>query len=225
MTEEITQQIGMEHLPEPILEHMKFSVHERPILPHIYHVTELLYCLRKAFFRRRNPDGPNYSLKSLWNIYRGRTFDNLWSPLFRENQQTYTIHRNGVTIIGTFDFLYVDQKEKILYDLKMPASTYYKKQYGAGQFYHQQVQAYLAMAHQNGNLKNVQRGRILMLAEDLLAEDVAPDPKILKYLWKRAFKLDHALTVGNPAQLTGPEADWECKAEYCESKTECEQTK
>ena len=207
---------GLEYLPRPIIDYLRRSVHERPKIPHVYHVTELLYCLRKAYYRRKFPDG-NYSLKSLWNIHRGSTFDGQWSPLFEVNQETFTVHRGGVTIQGTFDFLWVDQDEPVLYDLKMPASTYYKKQSGAGPFYVRQVQAYLAMAHANGEYLDVHRGRILMLAEDLVIEEVAEDAEILDYLWSRAFKLDHALSAEDPSTLMGPEESWECSKDYCES--------
>jgi len=212
--------IGLEYLPAPIVQYLRNSVRDRPKVPHLYHVTDLLYCLRKAYFRRKHPNGAK-GVKSLWNIVRGQTFDHLWSPLFEVNQRTYTVHRGGITITGTLDFIFSDQGERVLCDLKMPASTYYRKQYGASDFYQRQVQCYLAMAHANGDLLDIQKARILMLAEDLVVEDVQENPEILDYLWTRAFRLDHALTRSKPDALEGPEEAWECNPEYCEHYARC----
>ncbi|MCW4049150.1 MAG: hypothetical protein NWE89_05370 [Candidatus Bathyarchaeota archaeon] len=208
--------VGFEHLPDPIVCHLKKSVKYRLPKTHVYHVTELIYCLRKAYYRRVHPKQATFNTRSLWNIYRGFTFDRQWSPLFKINQKTYTVTRDGISIRGTLDFVYDDGNGDILYDLKMPASTFYKKREGAGQGYRRQVQAYLALGHANRELLDVCRSRVLMVAEEVVVEEVEEWTNMLdSFLWSRAFALDAALNDKDPSGLPGPEEEWECLPEYC----------
>jgi len=213
--------IGLQYLPTPIVNHMRRSMHSRPRIRHVYHVTELLYCLRKAYVRRNLPSG-EFNVSSLWNIYRGVTFDEKFTPLFKINQKTYKIEREHLTITGTLDFAWIDEEdyEKVLYDLKMPKNVYYKKKSGAGKFYTEQVQSYLGMAHVNGELMDYHRARVMMLADDLVIEEIQEKDEILEYLWTRAFLLDKALETNDPSILPGPEEEWECRDEFCEAPVE-----
>jgi hypothetical protein len=223
--------VGVDLLPTPIVDHMRRTMTNRPHVRHLYHVTELLYCLRKAFWKRTHHNS-EMNIESLWNIYRGVTFDEKWSPLFKINQKTYAVEKEHLTITGTLDFVWLDEKdlEPVLYDLKMPKNIFYKKRDGAGKFYIEQVQAYLAMAHWNGELTNVHRARVLMLADDLVIQEVEENDDVLNYLWKRAFLLDKKLADFNedgtiPLDLLGPEMQWECGEKWCpgdlEYRVEC----
>jgi hypothetical protein len=209
--------VGIENLPTPIVNHMKRKMHGRPSVKHVYHVTELLYCLRKAYFLRTHSK-ENIDLEGLWNIYRGTTFDAEWSPLFEENQITYNVEREGMTITGTLDFIWVDEDnlEPVLYDLKMPKNLFYKKKEGAGQHYTEQVQTYLAMAHANDELMDVHRARVLMVSSDsAMIDEVKENDTILETIWNRATLLDEAIETHNHTIITGPMAGWECNEKYC----------
>jgi len=214
--------IGLHLLPTPIVEHMRRTIGGRPAIENVYHVTELLYCLRKAYNRRIYSNGDGFDNSSLWNIYRGTTFDYKFSPLFDINQKTYHITKEHLTITGTLDFVWIDEKnfDPILYDLKMPKNTFYKKSSGAGKFYTEQVQTYLAMAHANNELMHVHRARVLMLADDLVIQEVQENDEILNYLWERAFILDDAVKTHKtdplePLTIVGPEEEWECREPFC----------
>jgi len=160
-------------------------------------------------------------VKSLLNIYRGRTFDENWTGLFQENQRTFAVTRSNVTIVGTLDFIH----DGVLYDLKMPASVYYKKQSGAGQFYKKQVQVYLALAHLNDAFLDVHKARIMMIAEDAVIEEVKEEPDVLQEVFGRAFKLDEALNIQDARLLKGPEEKWECDSKYCAFTKQCKRKK
>ena len=90
--------IGFEHMPTPIAEHLQKSRHFRRNIPNVYHVTEIIYCLRKAFARRVGI--PQHGLREgkdvrgSWNLYRGNTYDNRWSPLFDVSQKNFLSTRN-----------------------------------------------------------------------------------------------------------------------------------
>lgn len=220
--------VGFDYLPTPIKQHMIQKLQDRPPLKRIYHVTEVLYCLRKAYYRRVLPRvTENIDPEGIWNIYRGSTFDSLWSPIFPINQKTLVVEREGITVTGTLDFVWIDEVtlEKCLYDLKMPKNIFYKKREGAGKFYKEQVQTYLAMAHYNNELLDVKKARILMVADDVVAEEVPENDKILDYVMDRAILLDKAISTLNPKILKGPEEEWECREPYCEAddsfKTAC----
>lgn len=213
--------IGFDLLPRPIVDHLRSKIQSRPVKPHVYHVTELIYCLRRAWYKRVYPERIQWSIRGLWNVYRGSTFDNKWTPLFKTHQRNYKVRRRGVTITGTFDFIYDTGNDPILYDLKMPASVFYRKRKGAGQGRRRQVQAYIALAHANGEFLDVHRARVLMVAEDVVVEDVPEWTDMLDaWLWTRAFLLDRALRVGSPVGLPAAEEEWECGADpegdpYC----------
>ena len=215
--------IGMENLPTPIVDHLREALGgDRPNYDHVYHVTEVLYCLRKAYYNRVSTGKKEFDLESLWNIYRGATFDALWSPLFDTNQENYKITRTNeqgrtVTRTGTSDFNWIDEEsmEGVLYDLKMPKNLYFKKKNGAGKFYTEQVQTYLGMAHELGKHQNIHRCRVLMLADDLVIDEIPENDGMLDVVFERAFALDKALEEVDPDNLVGPEEKWECNSKYC----------
>lgn len=212
---------GFGNLPAPIVLHLQGAVTARLAQPHVYHVTELIRCLRSAWYRRVYPERVEWSTRSLWNIYRGNIFDGRFTSLFNTHQRTFRAVRQGVTITGTLDFVYDAGDGSVLYDLKMPANVEFKKIYGVGQIYRRQVQAYLALAHVNGELLDVHRARVLMVAEDVVVEEVEEQVDMLDlWLWPRAFALDAALRVGSPAGLPSAEEGWECAGDsegvsYC----------
>lgn len=213
--------LGIENLPAPIVNYLQNSIRKRRELPKVYHVTELLYCLRKVYYTK-TVGRDDFSISSLWNIFRGNTFDNRFSPLFEKNQINYTSHRNGLTITGTLDFVWLDEDnfDPVLYDLKMPASVFYRKKTGASEAYKQQVQMYLALAHENGELLDVHRCRVMMLAEDLVMTEVPENDALLEQVWERTLLLDEALETKNSSILIGPEVAWECKKPYCPADVE-----
>ncbi len=204
--------VGFKHLPEPILNHLKKQIKPRFPTPHVYHVTEIIYCLRKAYWRRTHPNQAKFNTKSLWNIYRGNIFDRQWCRLFKINQRNYTATREGVTITGTLDFVY----NGVLYDLKMPASVALSKLVGAHTSYKRQVAAYIALAHENNELLDIHMGRILMVAENVVVDEQKEWVGMLDdWMFPRAFLLDKALEDEDPSLLDGPEDRWECNPEFC----------
>uniref|UniRef100_A0A6M3LZV7 PD-(D/E)XK nuclease superfamily protein n=1 Tax=viral metagenome TaxID=1070528 RepID=A0A6M3LZV7_9ZZZZ len=217
----MTIRVGFENLPMPLVRHLQDSITTWPVQPHFYHVTEIIYCLRRAWYKRTHPERVELSVRSLWNIYRGNTFDRKWTSLFPVHQKNYKVKRDGITITGTCDFVYDDGDGDIIYDLKMPSSTFFKKRGGAGQGYRRQVQTYLSLAHANGELLDVHRARVLMVAEDVVVEEVEEWPGMLdSWVWPRALALDAALRVGSPVGLPTAEEGWECGvdpegAPYC----------
>jgi len=208
----LTVKSGFKHLPGPIVRHLRKSVGSRTPKPHVYHVTELIYCLRKAYWNRTHLKQRKFNTRSLWNIYRGSTFDKKWCRLFKINQKTYAVTREGVTIRGTLDFIF----SQYLYDLKMPASTALAKFTGAHTSYKRQVAAYMALAHENGELLHIKKARVLMVAENVVVDEQKEWIGMLdSWLFPRAFLLDKALEDEDPSLLSGPEEKWECNPEYC----------
>lgn len=111
-------------LPDQIKEHILRSANmeDYHAKPNTYSLTELLYCIRKSYFKRTTPK--TLDLEAAYNIYRGKVFDNLWSPLFQHNQvrSTYRCKKIPITISGKYDFLTTDN---ILTDLKTTKSLYF----------------------------------------------------------------------------------------------------
>jgi len=211
---------GLEYLPEPILRYIQRKARNRVNLPHVYHVTELTGCLRKAFFHRvfENIEIP---LSSAWWFYRGSLFDEEWSPLFEKNQESKAVTRDGITIVGTYDFVFQNKKlgdtEPVIHDLKSTQSLYYLRRDDAPHRSHvEQVQAYMAMFGYN-------KGRIIYydLSDNPIQFDVEKDDKILDKLFERAKKLDEAIRKKDPSLLPFPEESYFCKEKYCDVRLLC----
>jgi CRISPR/Cas system-associated exonuclease Cas4 (RecB family) len=97
-------------LPEPIVLHI-FETTNKEIAREEGTVgcTELLYCLRKAWLRRKYRDRIELTESQRWWIYRGNIFDNLWTSLFEKNQVEVRYKINDeLTIVGHADFIYDD---------------------------------------------------------------------------------------------------------------------
>ncbi len=212
--------VGLNHLPKPIKEYLLQNVSQRPVFPHVYHVTSLIGGARKLYYERMFPCD-SVDLVSAWNLFRGITFDELFTRLFDVNQKSYVVQREVISIVGTLDFVYFDEEcgERFLCDLKMPKSIFYKINHGAGSFYIKQCLSYLNMAHVHKELLDVHKVRIYMLAEDLCYEEIDEDDTILNnFLWPRAYRVDRALLLRKPEMLPCPEERWEC--DFCKADDE-----
>lgn len=209
---------GLQHLPQPIIQHILNKSRERVVYPHVYHVTELIGCLRKAYFKRTYGDLIKHGLNTLWNFYRGHLFDDEFSPLFLRNQNPVTAQSGKCTIVGYYDFIHND----ILYDLKTAhdRTMYYLKKDGPRPDNVIQVQAYMELA----NDPTIKHGRLIYigLSPNPLQFDVQRDPEAVNNLWIKVNNLEWALNHKDPHLLPIPkDASWRCKPEYCEAQTEC----
>jgi len=211
---------GIEYLPEPILKYIRRKVHNRVYLPHVYHVTELTGCLRKAFFHRVF-GYTEIPLNSAWWFYRGSLFDGEWSPLFEKNQETKAVARDGLIIVGTYDFVFQNKKlgdtEPVVHDLKSTQSLYYLREEDIPHRSHvEQVQAYMMMFGYN-------KGRIIYydFSDSPIQFDVEKDEKILDKLFERAKILDDAVNRKDPSAIPFPEESYFCKEKYCDVRRQC----
>lgn len=205
---------GLEYLPEPILTYIQRKAHSRVYLPQVYHVTELTGCLRRAFFRRMFKS-MEISSSSAWWFYRGNLFDFEWTPLFERNQGTGVVQKEEISIVGTYDFVYQNEKlgddEAVLHDLKSTQSLYYLRQEDFPHKSHvEQVQAYLGIFKYN-------KGRIIYydFSDDPVQFNIEKDEGVLDRLFERARLLGEALEKRDPAALPFPEEKYLCKPKYC----------
>ena len=83
------------------------------------YVTELLYCLRKAYFNRKV--SKPLSAAQAFYIYRGDLFDEAWTPLFKRSQIscTYRVPDRPYVIAGRADFI---DEDGAIADLKTHAN-------------------------------------------------------------------------------------------------------
>lgn len=206
---------GYDLIPEPILDYIKNYNKKRPIIPHKYHVSSLVGCLAREYYRR-TIGGEVLSIQSLFNMFRGTLFDEAFTPLFEKNQKRYDVTIDKITLTGQYDFVW----DGSLWDLKIPKSVYYRKESGAGQHYLNQGKTYLAFAHYHGELLDIDKVRILMIAGDGVVRETveADDENIMKTMFARATALDNDLERGKIKEIlkfSVPEEPWECDSRIC----------
>jgi len=208
--------VGFEFLPDEIKAFLKSKVSPRAHSPDRFHVTEIVGCLRSAYFYRVNPGHPRFDIKGMWNIFRGSEFDRIFTSLFEFNQVNAVAVKGGLSLTGTFDFMMYDKElgENIIVDLKMPSKIAYKKKYGVGRSYRLQIQAYIALNKHRKRFLDVRRGRVLMIADDVLYEEFMEWPEVLDaFFWPRVNLLNVALLLKDPNILPLAVEDWRC--DYC----------
>lgn len=214
---------GFNCIPKPILDFVKNSSGNRPTIPNLFHISGIVYCLGKEYYSRTIAMNKEADIEGQFNMFRGRVFDGLYSPLFELNQNTEVITRDNISLTGTYDFVY----DGYLWDLKIPKSIYYKKKSGAGQGYIRQVKAYLAMNHFNNKLLDINKAYILMIAGDGILRtevDADNDKEFLDWLFKRAFALRDDINSSEPDKIREfdcPEEKWECDEKYCQYSAIC----
>lgn len=205
----------LEDLPQPIkdliLKNANFDDYTPK--PNTYSVTDLLYCLRKTFFNKTNPKPK--TLESAFNLYRGKVFDNLWTPLFKHNQVrcTHRVKNYPITISGKYDF--IDEKG-ILTDLKTAKSLFYINE--AGPEYVKQIRFY---AYVNA----VEKAQILYVdfgSVKVFPVEVGDCTELINELEGKAILLWAALQKGKPPTRCPDTPEWLCSK--CEHQMECNGT-
>jgi len=211
---------GVDCLPEPIKEEIKRAAYEeledltkRPI--NQLFITELSWCLRKAFFRRKLGENRD-SLKTAWNFYKGIMLDRKWCPLFKQNQKraTYQIPQTDIVISGKLDFIYPDYER--VYELKTIKNCYYLLKDEAPKEEHKMQVLFYAYCNGFSKASLIYTDYSEVVRFDFEKEDIG---SILKVIEARAELLYQALLMNVPPEGK-QSSDWECSE--CEYREACE---
>jgi len=205
--------VTLHDLPLEIQQHIfaKATSDKHVSSPNTYSLTDLLYCVRKAWFKRKKPKP--LSLESAYNIYRGKWLDKELTSLFPDNQKriTYKCERIPRTITGQYDFITSDG---VMTDLKTTKNLYFVKE--VSEEYQKQVRFYAYNA-------SVSRGQIIYMDfgdakvfEVPLQSDERP---LMRELEQQATVLYTTEKQDNPPSR---QCSWLCG--MCEYKIECEAT-
>jgi len=190
-------------------------------------VTEVIGCIRKAWFKRKIPKP--LSLKSRWYLYRGNLFDNAWTPLFEKNQMTIThrLQHIPVVISGRLDFI---DGDGAVADLKSTDKLYWIIQKGGKEDNIKQVRFYAWHIPTDKarlyyvSLKDVEKVEVEFTEDEQL--------ELVKEMELKAELLYNALKDNCPPARDERHTDnyWECKPSkegevYCEFIEECQSGK
>ncbi len=202
----------LEDLPEPIKNHILKTANYDDYIgkPNTYSVTELLYCIRKAYFKRTKPK--HASLEQAYNLYRGKVFDQLWTPLFIHNQvrTTYRCKKIPITISGKYDFL---TQDGILTDLKTAKSLY---------FINEPSPEYVAQVRFYAYLNSIEKAQIIYVDFGdckVFPVEVGDCTSLLEELDVKATQLYYALQLKQPPEKPTTLHTWLCQK--CEYSQEC----
>jgi len=193
-------------------------------LPNCYHITSLVGCLRKTYYRKVLPQKP-IPLETAKNFFRGNHWDRIFSPCYRHNQirVTYRCKSVPISISGHFDFIDDDDPiNPIVTDLKSPKTLFYIERDGKpSNQYRLQVLFYCYCTA-------ISKGRVAYwdgnnwLPYDIEVTDQACQT-LLDKLETKSFMLYNAYQ-NNTAPLKENDLEpWECG--YCEFQKECQENK
>jgi hypothetical protein len=204
--------LPLEDLPKPIQDHILKNTNFDDYIakPNTYSVTDLLYCLRKTYFKKYHPKPT--TLESAFNLYRGKVFDQLWTPLFKHNQVrcTHRIKNYPITISGKYDF--IDEKG-ILTELKTAKSLFYINE--AGPEYIKQVRFYAYVnAIDKAQIVYVDFGSV-----KVFPIEVGDCTQLIEELESKAILLWTAYQKGTPPQRCPDTPQWLCGK--CDYQEEC----
>jgi len=201
-------------LPKEIIDHIvKTAAREYEYYrDESVHVTELVSCLRKAYFRRKLKHLPERTAGDLWYFYRGLIFDELWTGLFPRNQVRVT-HRifGGPTIVGRIDFI-AYEPDPIIYELKTISSLR-----GLDEPHESHVKQVKFYAW----CENIPQARIIYVSLEgvkVFDIDCSDSDKVVEEMQMKAMVLYECLKSGEIPPKTN--STWECK--NCMFKEMCE---
>jgi CRISPR-associated exonuclease Cas4 len=216
--------LTLDDLPHPIKKMMLDEANNKDdyqSMPNCYHITELVGCIRKAYYRKTLPK-KDLNLETAKNFHRGNTWDKDFCRCFKHNQVrvTHRCQKVPISISGHFDFLNEDNPtEPIITDLKSPKTLFYIEREGKpSEQYRKQVLFYCWCSA-------ISKGAILYwdghkaLTYPVEATDEACH-LLIDELETKSLMLYMALRTGKPpnkdAYIIEP---WECQ--YCNYQEEC----
>lgn len=197
-------------LPKPIRDHIEEILRENYLEMHEdgFGVHELIYCLRKAYYRRKLGEKIFPTEDQLWWIYRGKLFHRVWGSLFEKNEvKGEHITPSGIRIIGHADIIH----DGCVYELKSVNSLE-----GVPREWHEkQVKAY-------SFIFGMKKAKIVYISfRGVRVVDVPTDDaeEVIRELERRAEVLKTSLDRDIPPDPS-PLGVWECRfcpfREYCE---------
>ena len=211
----LSESRNLEDLPDEIKEHIIDATTEDDYTHRDgqLHVTELVYCLRKAYFRRqmeKEGQHENKALKDRWYLYRGIVFDEAWTSLFPRNQVrvTYRIP-NGPSISGRIDF----ETEDTVWELKTVSNDYAIRD--------GPKPAHVKQALFYAWVENMPKAKLVYVhlgGVKIFELDTSRAGEVVDELVSRAKELYRALKEGRPPEPHNE--PWECR--YCPFRDLCE---
>ena len=189
-------------------------------------VTDCLGCLRKAWYRRKQPKP--LTMQQRWWFYRGNVFDGLWTPLFPRNQVALT-HRirdpkyPPIVISGRLDFI---DDDGAVADLKTTDNLYWISKEGAKEDNRKQVMFYCwCQAKTHGRLYYISLKDALKVEVDFTEDEALA---LVEEMEASAKELYTALVLNEPPKRDAKHTAsyWECGVSkdgvsYCEYREDC----
>jgi hypothetical protein len=193
-------------------------------MPNSYHITELVGCIRKTYYRKTLPK-KEINLETAKNFYRGNIWDRNFCKCFRHNQirVTYRCQKTPRCISGHFDFLNEDDPNTpVITDLKAPKTLFYVEREGKpSNHYRKQVLFYCyCTAIPNGAVMYWDGHKHLSFSIEVTDENCRV---LIDELETKSLMLYNALKTNQPPNKNIFILEsWECQ--YCEFLEECNAT-
>lgn len=200
----------LDELPDRIKQHVLDFVNKQyPKDDNRIWVTDILYCLRKAYYRRKNPKP--IPLDQAWRMYIGTLIHNDIEGAYNDPDKKFEvpIYNTGAVLVGKYDVL----DDDTIYELKVVDSNYkyFLDKKGPSEEYKNQLRIYM-------HVKGKQQGKLAYLMhKDAIMVPITLEGFSMDEMLTRAAVLWDALKTNTLPPKT--EEAWQCK--MCEYREEC----
>lgn len=206
----MSSESSLELLPQPVKDHViKKANQEYELKDTRFSVSELVYCLRKPFFRRKYPIPVN--LTKAWYFFRGKLFHEAFANLFPRNEVpvTHRIKGTPIVISGRLDVMHEGQ----VIEFKTTNSLKYTNEVKPE---HRMQAAFYAWC------QGLDKATVIYLDLNTAKKfEVTVNERDIETLEKIASTLYEAIKTGIPPVALNKQ-DWECSAKYCDYFDRCD---
>ena len=208
-------------LPAPLRDFIETIDDNEYIRPNNrFSTTELVYCLRRAYFARKHPKPSDVITK--YNLFRGKIFDKITQIFERSQVKIVDALENGITIAGIIDAIVGDT----VIEIKSISNIANVLEKPKREHYHQAAYYAAVLSEQEGvdyNLMliyfDMSTFKVHYFSHEKDALGVSFD-YIKKYVRRRAQTLHQMLKEENPA-LYRPSPDEQTQCIFCPYLEEC----
>ena len=200
---------SLEDLPQPVKDYILEEAHkEYELKNYRFSISELVYCLKKPFYRRKHPVPAD--ITKAWYFFRGRLFHEAFGKLFPKNEvpMTYRIKGTPIVVSGRLDIMH----EGRIIEFKTTNSLKYVSEVKPQ---HRKQAVFYAWC------QGLDKAEVIYLdLNNVKKFEVKVEEAVVDEIEMLAKTLYSSIQSDTPPPPLNREK-WECRKEFCEYYDEC----